>query len=315
MKISQLGEFGLIDALKKYAPVSKAVIKGIGDDAAVLPYSKREYLLLTTDMLAEGTHFTRRMPPQWIGHKALASNISDIAAMGGRPAFAVVCIGIPKNLLLRFIKDVYKGMRRTALDFNISIVGGDTIKTDKIVISVALLGTVEKKYLTTRDGAKAGDWIFVTGPLGGSFKSGRHLNFCPRLAQARFLVEKFKPSAMIDISDGLSGDLNHILKASRVGARLDYMSIPRQRRVSLSQALNDGEDFELLFTLSPKSACSLMDWQRENMSFPNVPPRRDPAVAVTSIGNLNKDVCHFYPIGTITADAKEKIDAKSFAHF
>ena len=134
MKVSQLGEFGLIDVLKKYAPVSKAVIKGIGDDAAVLPYSKKEYLILTTDMLSEGTHFTRRMPPSLIGHKALACSISDIAAMGGRPVFAVVSIGIPKDLSVRFIKDVYKGMRRTALDFNVSIVGGDTIKTDKMVI-------------------------------------------------------------------------------------------------------------------------------------------------------------------------------------
>jgi thiamine-monophosphate kinase len=301
MKISQLGEFGLIDALKKYVPVSKAVIKGIGDDTAVLPYSKKEYLLLTTDMLCEDTHFTRRMPSRAIGHKALACSISDIAAMGGWPTFAVVSIGVPKNLSVRFIKDVYKGMRRTARDFNVSIVGGDTIKTDKIVINVALLGMVEKKYLTTRDGAKAGDWIFVTGPLGGSLESGRHLNFSPRLAQARFLVEKFRPSAMIDISDGLSGDLNHILEAGRVGARLDDTSIPRQRRgrharhsqlfVSLSQALNDGEDFELLFTLSPVRARSLMDWQVRQKSF------------------------YFYPIGTITADAKEKIDAKSFIHF
>src|SRR5579862_7743601 len=103
MKISQIGEFGLIDTLKKYAPVSKSVIKGIGDDAAVLPYSKSEHLLLTTDMLAENTHFTRRMPPQGIGHKALACSISDIAAMGGQPTFAVVSIGIPKNLSVRFI--------------------------------------------------------------------------------------------------------------------------------------------------------------------------------------------------------------------
>ena len=291
MNVSQLGEYGLIDELKKYAPISKAVIKGIGDDAAVLPYSKREYLLLTTDMLAEGTHFSRRMPPQAIGHKALACNISDIAAMGGWPTFAVVSIGIPKNLSVGFIKDVYRGLRRTARNFNISIVGGDTIKTEKVVINVALLGLVEKKYLTTRDGARAGDWIFVTGPLGGSFKSGRHLNFSPRLPQARFLVEKFKPSAMMDISDGLSGDLNHILKASRVGARLDHASIPRPRGVSLSQALNDGEDFELLFTLSAQSAASLMDWQAREKMF------------------------YFYPIGSITANAKEKITSKSFSHF
>lgn len=291
MKISKLGEFGLIDALKKYAPIFKPVIKGIGDDAAVLPYRKSEYLLLTTDMLAEDTHFTLRMPAQSIGYKALACNISDIAAMGGLPAYAVVSIGIPKSLPVSFIKNVYKGIQFVAQSFNISIVGGDTIKTDKIMINIALLGFVEKKYLVTRDGARPGDWIFVTGPLGGSFKSGRHLSFVPRLGQARFLVKKFKPSAMIDISDGLTGDLNHILKAGKVGAHLDYASIPKHEGANLSQALSDGEDYELLFTLSPQSARSLMDWQ------------------------ANQKLFYFYPIGTVTPNANEKISAKSFTHF
>lgn len=291
MKLSQLGEFGLIDVLKKYAPVSKDVIKGIGDDAAVLPFNKREYLLFTTDMLYEGTHFTRRMPPRGIGHKALASNISDIAAMGGWPTYAVVSIGVPKNLPVRFVKEVYQGMRLVAGSFDVSIVGGDTIKSDKIVINVAMLGLVEKKKLVTRAGAQAGDWIFVTGPLGGSLQSGRHLNFIPRLAQARFLVAKFKPSAMIDISDGLSGDLNHILEESKAGARLDYASIPRQRGVSLSGALNDGEDFELVFTLGPRKARGLMDWQMRHKSF------------------------YFYPVGTITSHVKEKPETESFTHF
>jgi thiamine-monophosphate kinase len=308
MKISQLGEFGLIDALKKFAPVSKEVIKGIGDDAAVLPYSKSKYLLLTTDMLAEDVHFTRRMPPQGIGHKALAGNISDIAAMGGYPTFAVVSIGVPKNLSVRFIKDVYKGMQRTARAFNVSMVGGDTIRTNKMVINVALLGLVEKRNLITRDGARAGDWIFVTGPLGGSLKSGRHLNFPVRLAQARFLVENFKPSAMMDISDGLSGDLNHILKASQVGARLDVASIPRQRNASLSQALNDGEDFELLLTMGPKRARSLMEWQARQAA-------RQVSLRGAPISGRRSNLFHFYPIGTITANAKEKINAKSFTHF
>ena len=289
--ISKLGEFGLIDVLKKYAPVSKLVVKGIGDDAAVLPYSNKEYLLLTTDMLAEGSHFTRRMSALAIGHKAIACNISDIAAMGGYPTFAVVSIGIPKNLSVRYIEDIYKGMRTIAREYNVSIVGGDTIKTDKIVINVALLGLVEKKNLVTRDGARAGDWIFVTGPLGGSLHSGRHLNFTPRVAQARFLVENFKPSAMMDISDGLSGDLNHVLKASKVGARLDLATIPKHRAVSLFQALNDGEDFELLFTLSAGKARSLMSWQSKQGSF------------------------YFYPIGQITANVKEKIKTQSFTHF
>jgi thiamine-monophosphate kinase len=290
-RISNLGEFGLIDALKRYAPVSKAVIRGIGDDAAVLPFSKSEYQLFTTDMLAEDTHFTRRMSPQAIGHKALACSISDIAAMGGRPTFAVVSIGVPKNFSVRFIKDIYQGIERAARAFDVSIVGGDTIKTDKIMINVALLGLVEKKFLVTRDGACPSDWIFVSGLLVGSLESGRHLSFTPRLAQAQFLVENFKPNAMMDISDGLAGDLNHILKASKVGASLDYPFIPRHKGASLSQAFNDGEDFELLFTLSASKARSLMDWQARHKSF------------------------YFYPIGKITADAKAKIDSQSYSHF
>ncbi len=291
MKISNIGEFGLIEKLKAYAPVSKSVIKGIGDDAAVLPLNQKEYLLLTTDMLAEGRHFTRRMPPRAIGHKALACSISDIAAMGGWPAHAVVSLGLPQHLPVSWITDVYKGLQQTARAFYVSIVGGDTIQTDKIIINVAMLGQVQKKHLVTREGARPGDWIFVTGPLGGSLKSGRHLHFTPRLAQARFLVEKFKPSAMMDISDGLSGDLNHILEAGQVGARLDPDLIPRHRGVSRAQAMNDGEDFELLFTLSSRKADPLMDWQIRQKAF------------------------YFYPIGQITSNAKEKIRAHSFTHF
>ena len=291
MKISQLGEFALIDTLKKFSPLSTSVIKGIGDDAAVLPFSKDAYQLLTTDMMAEGAHFTRAMPPALIGRKALACNISDIAAMGGWPIFAVVSIGIPKALPVGFVKDIYKGIQKVAKEFDVSIVGGDTIKTGKIIINIALLGQVKKKHLITRDGAKPGDWIFVTGPLGGSLKSGRHLSFTPRVPQARFLVENFKPNAMMDISDGLSGDLNHLLNASGVGACLNEASIPRHKGASLSQALNDGEDFELLFTLPEKKALALMDWQAQKKSF------------------------YFYPIGTITNNVNERIKPKSFTHF
>jgi len=314
-RISQLGEFGLIDKLKQFVPISKSVIKGIGDDAAVLPFSKSAYLLLTTDMLAEGTHFTRQMSPELIGHKALACNISDIAAMGGWPTFAVVSVGVPRNLPVRFIEEIYKGINKIAQEFKVSIVGGDTIKTEKVVINIALMGQVEKKNLITRDGAKAGDWIFVTGPLGGSFKSGRHLNFKPRLLQARFLVENFRPSAMMDISDGLAGDLNHILKASKVGASLDHESIPRHKGASLAQAMNDGEDFQLLFTLPSKRAHLLMDWQIRKVS-------KGP-IASTSLGGViarmalarRSNLFNFYPIGTITSNVKQRIKANSFTHF
>ncbi|MBI4309903.1 MAG: thiamine-monophosphate kinase [Candidatus Omnitrophica bacterium] len=291
MNISHVGEFGLIEALKKYAPVSKNVFKGIGDDAAVLPFSKDKYLLFTTDMLAEDAHFTRRMKAEAIGHKAMACSISDIAAMGGLPTFAVVSIGLPKLTPVDFVRNIYKGMARVSKQFNVNIVGGDTVKSDKIVINVALLGQVEKEYLVTRSGAKPKDWIFVSGHLGGSLASGRHLTFIPRVAQARFLVQYFKPNAMMDISDGLAGDLNHILRMSKVGAKLWEETIPRHKGATLKQALNDGEDFELLFTLPAAKARRLMQWQAGRKAF------------------------YFYPIGEITANAEQIIPSKGHAHF
>jgi len=291
MNISQIGEFGLIGLLAKQVPLDRRVIRGIGDDAAVLPYTKDKYLLFKTDMIVEGMHFTRRMPAAAIGRKVMACNISDIAAMGGMPTFAVVSIGLPKSTALRFVQGIYKGMGDVARQFGVSIVGGDTSAAQKVVISVALLGEVEKKYLVTRGGAKPKDWIFVSGPLGGSLRSGRHLTFTPRLAQARFLVRNFKPGAMMDISDGLAGDLNHILKAGKVGARLWTESIPRNKGASLKQALGEGEDFELLFTLPPAKAKKLMGWQARQRAF------------------------YFYPIGQITSDRKQTVHARSFTHF
>ncbi len=283
MKIEKVGEFGLIERLSRFAPAGKGVFKGIGDDAAVLPYTKSKYQLLTTDMMAEDVHFTRDMGAQKIGYKALAVNISDIAAMGGLPTYAVVSIGLPKARDVRFVEDLYKGMAVLAKKFNVSIVGGDTIKADKLIINVALMGEVEKKYLVTRDGAKPGDWIFVSGPLGGSLTSGRHLTFTPRIKEARHLVKTCKPSAMMDLSDGLAGDLDHILKASHVGAQLLEDAVPRNMGVSLKDALTNGEDFELLFTVPPSKAERLME--------------------------------DFYPIGIITADTKQRINAKGFTHF
>ena len=249
MNVSDLGEFRLIEKIRKYTPMTVGVVKGIGDDTAVLRHTKDKYLLFTTDMLVEGTHFKRRMGGAGIGHKALACSISDIAAMGGVPTHAVVSLGVGPKMPLRFVKDVYKAMGVLAKRFGVSIVGGDTVRSDKVVINVALLGEVAKKYLVTRSGARPGDWIFVTGTLGRSLATGKHLNFTPRLKEARFLVRNFKPSAMIDISDGLAGDLNHILKASRVGAHLWDNAVPLTRGATLAQALTDGEDFELLFTL------------------------------------------------------------------
>ncbi len=289
--ISDSGEFGLIDCIKKFCPTNRRVIQSIGDDTAVLAYTKDSYQLFTTDMMAEDVHFTRQMKATAIGHKALACNISDIAAMGGKPTFAVISLGLPGRLPVQWVEDVYQGMGDLAKQYGVSIVGGDTIKSTKIVINVALLGEVEKKYLVTRAGAQSGDYIFVTGLLGGSLHSGRHLSFIPKVEQARFLVQHFKPSAMMDISDGLAGDLNHLLKASGVGAKLVDEQIPCHQGINLNHALTDGEDYELLFTLSAVKAKRLMDWQ------------------------LRRKSLFFYHIGEVVKDTRQVIKQQGFKHF
>jgi thiamine-monophosphate kinase len=258
MRVSQIGEFGLIVRLRRFQNLTDRVIRGIGDDAAVLKYNAQRYQLLTTDMLVEGVHFLRSMPAEKVGRKALACSLSDIAAMGGIPTFAVVSLGIPKTTNVRYIEKMYAGMLRLARAFGVSLVGGDTVRSAKITINVALLGEVERTRLVRRDGARVNDVIFVSGPLGGSLKSGRHLTFTPRIKEARFLAEHFKPRAMMDISDGLKGDLGHILKASGVGAVLMKDAIPVNRGATLRQALTEGEDFELLFTLAKPVARKLL---------------------------------------------------------
>lgn len=266
-KISNLGEFGLINLLRRNVYSTKDVVKGIGDDTAVLSVGGSCHQLFTTDMILEDVHFTRTMNPRAIGHKALACSISDIAAMGGVPSAAVVSIGVPADLKIDFVKDLYRGMNALAKRFKVSIVGGDTVKSKKVIISVALLGWAKKKEVVTRSGARPGDMIFVTGPLGKSFETRKHLSFTPRVAESQFLVKRFKPTAMIDISDGLSADLGHILEESRVGAYLFEENIPKIKGATLSQALGDGEDFELLFTVSSSKGKQLLSERKGNFRF------------------------------------------------
>ncbi len=299
--IRSLGEFGLIELLKRYSFHQQNIIKGIGDDTAVLYLNGQRHLLYTTDMMAEGVHFTKKIAPYAIGHKAMGCNISDIAAMGGVPTFALVSLGLPKNLAVSYVEELYKGMYELGKQFNVSIVGGDTIASKEVIINVALLGEVACEDLVTRQGAVAGDRIFTTGALGRAWKTAKHLSFTPRVAEARFLVKEFKPSAMIDISDGLTADLGHILEQSRVGACLYEDDIPLNRGATLNNALYDGEDFELLFTLAAAKAQGLIDWQVKNKQW------------------------FFYPIGKIERsrgltimgrDGKKKaLSPKGFTHF
>ena len=266
-QLSNLGEFGLINQIKILTGKSSSVIKGIGDDTAVVPLSATQYLLLTADMLIEGVHFTKKMSAKAIGHKVIGASISDIAAMGGASQYAVISLGVPKSCSKQFITALYQGMHQTAKKYKIHIVGGDTVKSNKIIINVTLVGIVNKKHVVYRDGASKGDQVFVTGPLGQSLSSGWHLRFIPRVQEAEFLVSQYKPSAMIDISDGLAADLGHILEQSKVGAVLDQENIPCRRKASIEQALYDGEDFELLFTLPLAKARKLEKLKQKKFMF------------------------------------------------
>lgn len=255
MRIKDIGEIELIKRFAKSIRVDSSVVKGSGDDAAVIKWTKGKYLLFTCDMLVEDVHFrlTKARPSQ-IGHKAMARNISDIAAMGGVPRYAVVSIGFDPNLPVSVADGIVKGILDLARRFNINIVGGDVSRSDKIVIDVSVVGEVEKRNLTLRSGAKSGDLIFVTGSIGGSGK-GKHLNFIPRIEEARSLVKGFRVNSMIDLSDGLLLDLRRVLDASRVGARIYEKLIPLTKKAgSFEKCVTDGEDFELLFTMSPREA-------------------------------------------------------------
>ena len=206
-----MNEFELIGRLTRGLPTNSTVIAGAGDDCAVLDLGVPDRLVLfKTDAVVEGSHFTRDTPPEKIGHKALARCLSDIAAMGGTPNSAVVTLGLPPGFDVGRVERVYAGMSEVARRHEVAIVGGETTTLrEGMLISVALLGSVPRGKCLRRSGAQPGDGIFVTGELGGSL-AGKHLDFEPRLAEARWLAENFDIHAMIDLSDGLAGDLRHI---------------------------------------------------------------------------------------------------------
>ncbi|MCD6049206.1 MAG: hypothetical protein K0Q55_609 [Verrucomicrobia bacterium] len=277
-----MNEFELIAKLTQRLPTNDSVKVGAGDDCAVLDLGlKDQSVLFKTDAVVEGIHFTAETEPERIGHKALGRCLSDIAAMGGTPTHALVTLGLPSGYDPERISQIYRGMSALALRHHVAIVGGETTTNPgQLLISVALLGTVKQDKAGLRSGAKVGDGIFVSGQLGGSF-TGKHLDFEPRLAEGRWLVENFTIHSMMDISDGLAGDLRHILKQSGVGALLHAEMVPVSREAIMASrektsskpamlaALTDGEDFELLFTVPAKQAVALKDsWKAQ---FPNLP--------------------------------------------
>jgi len=284
-----MNEFELIRRLTRSLPTNASVVVGPGDDCAVLEAGWPDrFLLFKTDAVVEGIHFTPATAPEQIGHKALGRCLSDIAAMAGTPTAALVTIGLPRNFEPAFVEAIYTGMGELARRHGVAIVGGETTTNPGgMLISVALLGTVPRGKGILRSGAEAGDAIFVTGELGGSL-AGKHLEFEPRLAEGRWLAQQFSVHAMLDVSDGLAGDLRHLLTASRVGAELHASSIPISREArraakatssakpALLAALTDGEDFELLFTVASRDAVPLLDAWRKQF----------PKLSLTCIGKI-----------------------------
>jgi thiamine-monophosphate kinase len=261
------GEFEYIAWLRSRTPSDARVLIGPGDDCAVISPPPRP-LLVTTDMLMDGTDFIlAEVGPRRAGRKAMAANLSDIAAMAGVPTFAVASVALPRGGR-EIGSELYLGLRDAADAFGVALVGGDTNAWEgKLVISVTLLGECTARGPVTRSGARPGDWLFVTGPLGGSIL-GHHLDFTPRVREALALHEAVPLRAMCDISDGLAADLNHICEESKCGAVLHAEAIPisdaarelsrASGKTPLAHALGDGEDFELLFAVSPDDGAKLL---------------------------------------------------------
>src|SRR4051812_16798103 len=254
------GEFAYIDWIRKQTQPDGRVLIGPGDDTAALRLTAGLSCLVTTDMLLEGSCFRlAEAGPRRVGRKAMAVNLSDIAAMAGVPLAAVVSVGLPRKGGRALAEELHRGLRERADEFDVSIVGGDTNTWDgPLAINVTLLGEPGPAGIVRRSGARGGDRLMVTGPLGGSIR-GKHLDFTPRVREALELVKHAPLHAMIDLSDGLALDLARLCAESGCGAVV--RDVPINDSCTLEQALGDGEDFELLFAVGAEDARRLIATQ------------------------------------------------------
>lgn len=311
-RLKDIGEFELISRIRRWTRTSiPSIIRGIGDDSAVIELGGK-VLLITTDILIEGIHFD----PAWIdpfnlGRKSLYVNLSDIAAMGGQPRYFLISLGIPKSLSLLYISLFYRGLKAGAKKFNVYLIGGDTSLSEKITINICVFGEADKDSIIFRKGAKPEDDIYVSGTLGDSAlgleilkKEGqngkpkglfkRHLSPIPRVELGKEIAKNHLATSMIDISDGLLIDLQHILKESNVGAQVWEDSIPISSLYKrfVNNYSNDfygfaktgGEDYELLFTVPPRFRDKILLLSR----FKNIP--------ITRIGKITSKKEGFYLI-------------------
>jgi thiamine-monophosphate kinase len=279
MKLRDVGEDRLLEQLLPKLEQNSGVILGAGDDCALVESGKPGLLsVLKTDCLVEGIHFSKNTRPELVGWKAMARPLSDFAAMSGLPRFALITLVVPANRDVLWVRQLYRGIEKAARKFEVAVVGGETsgIK-GPAVISISVTGFVEKDRWVGRGGGKARDELFVTGRLGGSLAGG-HVKFVPRIVESRWLTEHFRIHAMMDLSDGLGADLPRLARASGVGFEVDHAALPLKRSSTVRQAISDGEDYELLFAISPR------DRQRLEKSW----PKKFPGVPLTRIGSLNR---------------------------
>ncbi|HEX8898480.1 MAG TPA: thiamine-phosphate kinase [Chthoniobacterales bacterium] len=278
MKLREVGEDRLLEQLLSKLRPGRGVVLTAGDDCALVESGKSGMLsVLKTDCLVEEIHFAKTTRPELVGWKAMARPLSDFAAMSAIPRYALVTMIVPSNRSVAWVKRLYRGIEKAGRAFDVAVVGGETSDIKgPAVISISVAGFVEKDRWVGRGGGKPDDELFVTGRLGGSLR-GRHLQFVPRIAESRWLTKIFTIHAMMDLSDGLGADLPRLAHASRVGFEIDEAALPRNRGCTRAQAISDGEDYELLFAISPKDSRSLSSRWRKKF----------PKLLLTRIGKLN----------------------------
>jgi len=254
-------------------------VAGIGDDCAAVEAPRGKLLLLKTDCVVERRHFRASDSPVAVGWKSVCRAVSDIAACGGEAQHALITCVLRDEQSGRWLDGLYRGIEKAGREFGFHIVGGELARTDgPSVINVAMTGTVARREFIRRGGGRSGDLLYITGALGGSLRSGWHLRFRPRLREARWLAKNIRPTAMMDLSDGLAADLPRLAAESGTGFVIDANAVPHRRGASLRAALSDGEDFELLFAVPKTKSIRLeKEWKR-----------KFPALRLTRIGHLEK---------------------------
>ncbi len=294
MQLKEIGEFGFIERFKpQFNDLLTDGLMGIGDDCAIIHANDKEDYIITTDLLMEDVHFLRHsITPFQLGYKSLAVNLSDIAAMGGTPVASFLSFAIPKDLDVEYLDQFMEGYHELSKKYNTALLGGDTTKSLKhLAINVAVIGKCPKGKARKRSDAKAGDIICVTGNLGDSagglqylldgitsdrneYLIHRHHQPEPRITEGLFLSQKEGVNAMMDISDGISSDLKHILKASHVSAEVEIQNIPISEELkneslknnwnAIEKATSGGEDYELLLTVSARDFAQIQqDYEKE----------------------------------------------------